>query len=127
MEQSRNSNINPDRWDMDKVRYHLENPPAPMREIKSVGEILKDVVEGFEQPMQENVLILRKAWPTLVGEQIAKHCEPGFIKDYALHIFVDHPGWLPELERLKRPLLMKLQSSYRELRIRQLHFSLRHR
>ncbi len=105
MEQSRNSKMNPDRWDMDKVRYHLDNPPAPMREIKSVGDILKDVV----------------------GEQIAKHCEPGFIKDYALHVFVDHPGWLPELERLKRPLLMKLQNSYRELRIRHLRFSLQHR
>lgn len=127
MEQPRNSKRNRDRWDMDKVRYHLDKPPAPNREIKSVGDILKDVVDGLEQPIQENVLVLRKAWSKLVGEQIAKHSEPGFIKDNALYVFVDHPGWMPELERLKRPLLMKLQNSYRELRIRQLRFSLQHR
>lgn len=127
MEQPRNSKGNRDRWDMDRVRYHLDKPPAPNREIKSVGDILKDVVGGLQQPTQENVLVLRKAWPKLVGVQIAKHSEPGFIKDYALYVFVDHPGWMPELERLKRPLLMKLQNSYRELRIRQLRFSLQHR
>ncbi len=112
---------------MDKVRYHLDKPPAPNRDFKSVADILKDVVGGLEQPTQENVLILREAWPKLVGAQIAKHSEPGFIKDFKLFVFVDHPGWMPELERLKRPLLIKLQSSYRELRIRQLQFLLQHK
>jgi len=126
MEQPRNSKTGRDRWDMDKVRFHLEKQPAPRRDFKSVGDVLKDVVEGFEQPVQENVLILREAWPKLVGSQIAKHSEPGFIKDFQLYVFVDHPGWLPELERIKRMLLQKLQSSYRELRIRGLRFSLQH-
>lgn len=125
MEQPRNSKAGRDRWDMDKARFHLAKQPAPRREVKSVGDILKDVVAGFEQPVQENVLVLREAWPKLVGAQIAKHSEPGFIKDFHLHVFVDHPGWLPELERIKRMLLQKLQSSYRELRIRGLRFSLR--
>ncbi|HEY5653355.1 MAG TPA: DUF721 domain-containing protein [Pontiella sp.] len=127
MEQPRKSKVNTERWDMDKVRYHLEKPPPPERGVKSVGDILKDVVDGFEQPVQENVLILREAWSSLVGPQIAAHCEPGFIKDFQLHIFVDHPGWLPELERIKRQLLMKLKSSCRELNIRRLSFSLQHR
>lgn len=126
MEQPRNSKANRDRWDMDKVRFHLAKQPAPQREVKSVGDVLKDVVEGFDQPVQENVLILREAWPKLVGAQIAKHSEPGFIKDFQLHVFVDHPGWLPEIERIKRMLLRKLQSSYRELHIRGLRFSLQH-
>jgi predicted nucleic acid-binding Zn ribbon protein len=127
MEQPRNSKMNRDRWDMDSVRYHLDKPPAPNREIRSVGDILKDVVDGLEQPTQENILVLREAWPKLVGEQIAKHSKPGFIKDYQLYVFVDDPGWLTELSRIKRPLLMKLQSNYRELRIRQLRFSLNHK
>lgn len=126
MEQPRNSKAGRDRWDMDKVRYHLAKQPAPRREVRSVGDILKDVVAGFDQPVQENVLVLREAWPKLVGAQIAKHSEPGFIKDFQLHVFVDHPGWLPELERIKRMLLQKLQSNYRELRIRGLRFLLQH-
>jgi len=127
MEQPRNSKPNRDRWDMDKVRFHLEKPPAPNREILGIDDILKDVVVGLEQPVQENILVLRKAWPKLVGAQIAKHSEPGFIKEFALHVFVDHPGWMPELERIKGMLLQKLQSSYRELRIRKLNLLLEHK
>ncbi len=126
MEQPRKSKMNRDRWDLDSVRYHMKKPPAPSREIRSIGEVLGDVVDGLEQPTQENILILRAAWPKLVGEQIAKHSQPGFIKDFQLFIFVDLPGWMPELERIKRPLLTKLQSKYRELRIRQIRFSLNH-
>ena len=92
-----------------------------------MDEILKDVVDGLEQPQSENILILRDAWSKLVGSQIAKHSAPGFIKDFSLHVFVDHPGWMPELERIKRLLLQKLQSQYRDLRIRKLNFLLEHK
>lgn len=127
MEQPRNSKVNRDRWDLDKVRYQMDKPPAPSRNIRSVADILGDVVEGLVQPTQENVLILREAWGKLVGAQIATHSQPGFIKDNKLFVFVDHPGWMPELERMKRPLLIKLQASYRELRIRQLCFTLKNK
>ena len=127
MEQPRKSKRNAARWDMDKVRYHLNKPPAPNREIRSLDAILPDVLEGLEQPKSENILILRDAWPKLCGEQIAQHSEPGFIKDFTLNIFVDHPGWMPELERFKRVLLQKLQAQYRELRIRKLNFLLEHK
>lgn len=127
MEQPRNNKPNRDRWDVDKVRYHLEKAPAPNRDIRGIDEILKDVVEGLEQPVQENILILRKAWPELAGRQIAQHSEPGFIKDSTLHVFVDHPGWMPELERIKRLLLQKLQSRCRELKIHKLNFILEHK
>lgn len=125
MEQPRNSKQNKDRWDIDRVRFKMAQPPAPQRDVKSMAEILKDVVGGLEQPVQESVLVLRESWKKLVGEQIAKHSSPGFIKDFALYIFVDHPGWMPELERQKRPLLMKLQSNYREMRIRHIRFQLK--
>lgn len=112
---------------MDKVRFHLNAPPSPKRDVRWIGDVLKDVVDGLEQPTQENILILRRAWAKLVGVQIAKHSEPGFVKDFQLHIFVDHPGWMSELERIKHPLLRKLQSSYRDLRIRKICFLLQYR
>ena len=124
MEQPRKNPPNRDRWDMDRVRYHLDNPPPPMRDIKTVGEVLRDVVGAMEEPVQDNVRLLRDSWPKLAGEQIASHSRPSFIKDFVLHVGVDHPGWLAELERMKRPLLLKLQSAYRELGIRQLRFFL---
>ncbi len=125
MEQPRKSKRNESRWAIDRVRFGLDKPPSPQRDVKSVGEILKHVVQDFDQPVQDSIRILRESWPKLAGQQIAKHSEPGYIKDYCLCVFVDHPGWVPELERMKRPLLIKLQSSYREMQIRQLRFSLR--
>jgi hypothetical protein len=127
MEDPRSSKANWSRWNIDRIRYHLDKPPAPNRDILPIADVLKDVVSGLEQPQDENILILQKAWPKIAGAQIAKHSRPACLKQFVLHVDVDHPGWLPELERLKRVLLQKLQSSYRELRIRHLHFSLRHR
>ena len=112
---------------MDKVRFHLSKPQSPNRDIRSIDGILNDVIDGLGQPQSENILILRDAWPKLVGAQIAKHSSPGFIKDSSLNIFVDHPGWIPELERIKRLLLQKMQAQYRELRIRKLNFLLEHK
>jgi hypothetical protein len=127
MEQPRKMKRNLARWDLDKVRYRLSKAPAPNRDIRSFGDILPDVMEGLEVPQCENILIIRNDWPKLVGAQIAQHSEPGFIKDFALHVFVDLPGFLPELERIKRVLLQKIQSQYKELRIRRLNFLLEHK
>lgn len=124
MEQPRNSRPNPDRWDIDKVRYHMDVPPSPHRDIRGIGEILQDVIEGLDQPVQENILLLRGAWPELVGGPIAGHSVPGFIRDFTLNVFVDHPGWMPELERTKGLLLKKLQARFRDMRIRRMSFIL---
>lgn len=115
------------RWDLDQIRYCIGKAPAPNREIRSLGEILPDVMDGLETPQSENILILRRAWPKLVGEQIAQHSTPAFIKDFALYIDIDLPGWMPELVRIKRVLLQKLQAQYRELNVRTLNFQLEHK
>jgi len=127
MEDPRQSKRNNARWDIDKVRYHLEKPTAPNRNIRSIDDILKDVVDGLEEPQNEDILVLRDAWPKLVGNQIAKHSQPVSLEYYTLGISVDHPGWMPELERSKRMLLQKLQSRYPGLQIRKLNLVLLHR
>lgn len=127
MEDPRKSKRNMARWDLDRVRYNLDKPLSPLRDIRPIGDILQDVLEGLEQPPNENLLILRTAWPEIAGEQIAQHSQPEEFENFILQIHVDHPGWLPELERLKHVFLKKLQARYRELQIRQLRFYLIHR
>ena len=127
MEDPRQSKRNYARWELDRVRYKLGKPSAPKRDIRSIGDILKDVVAGLEEPVDDHLLGLREAWPKLVGQQIALHSHPGALSGGMLHVYVDHPGWLPELERMKRILLQKLQAQYPDLRIRQLYFVLTHR
>lgn len=77
--------------------------------------------------MDENIVVLREAWPKMVGPQIAQHSEPVRIEFNALVVSVDLPGFMPELQRIKLHLLKKLKCSYRELRIRQLRFELLHK
>lgn len=127
MEDPRNSRRNHARWKIDQVRYQLDRPFSPKRDIRHIGEILRDVVDGLEEPVSEDLLVLRNAWPDLVGVQIAAHSQPFGLNGPVLVVGIDHPGWLPELERIKRPLLGKLQSGYPGLRIRNVHFFLRHR
>lgn len=127
MEQPRKSKFNAARWDLDKVRYRLRKSPAPHREVRSLDGILKDVLGSLEQPQSDDLLILREAWEKLAGDQLAKHSTPGFIQNFSLFVYVDHPGWLPELERVKRILLQKLQSQYKSLRIRRLNFVLEYK
>ncbi len=127
MEDPRNSKRNDARWYIDKIRYHLAKPVAPNREIRRIDSVLKDVLDGLEEPPCENILVLRNAWPELVGKQIAKHSQPVSLEYNTLRISVDHPGWLPELERSKRILLQKLQAQYPDLRIRKLYLKLIHR
>ncbi|MBN2164081.1 MAG: DUF721 domain-containing protein [Pontiellaceae bacterium] len=115
------------RWDIDRVRYQMDAPASPRRDIRPIHSVLKDVLEGLEEPQCENTLVLKKAWPKMVGNQIAKHSEPASVEAGILTVGVNHPGWMPELERLKRLLLQKMQAQYPDLRIRQLRFVLLHR
>jgi predicted nucleic acid-binding Zn ribbon protein len=127
MEDPRNSKRNFARWNIDKVRYHLDKPVAPSREIRRLDSVLRDVLDDLEESQNEDVLIVRDAWPELAGQQIASHSMPASLEYHVLRINVDHPGWMPELKRMERILLQKLQSRYPDLRIRQLRFVLIHR
>lgn len=127
MEDPRNANRNTARWNIDKVRFHLDKPIAPARETKRIDSIIRDVVADLEETQSGDMLVIREAWQELAGKQIAHHSAPASLDKHVLSIHVDHPGWMPELERMKRQLLHKLQSRYPDLRIRQLRFILLHR
>ena len=127
MEDPRNAKRNQARWNLDKVRYNLDKPVAPSRDIRRLDSVLKDVLDDLEESQNEDTLIVRDAWPQLVGQQIASHSMPVSLEHRVLSVNVDHPGWMPELKRMERILLQKLQSKYPDLRIRQLRFILLHR
>jgi len=124
MEEPRKRKIDKNRWELDKVRFGLDKPLAPHREIQPINKILEQILEGLKQPESEDILMLRNAWTELVGVQIAKYSSPGFIKDWTLYIRVNHPGWLPEMKYNHSIILSKLQTHYPSLPIRRLNFIL---
>ena len=108
-------------------RHRQHAKKRPPREAAALPDILALIVENLEKPVDIRVSLLRDAWPKLAGRPIADHSTPGFIKDFALHVFVDLPGWIPELERIKRFVLQKIQVQYPKLRIRKINFLLEHK
>ncbi len=124
MEQPRKIGADRARRELDRIRYRTDAPLPPHREIRSIGELLPDVAGGMERPTQEEVLLLRSSWSDLVGEQVAQCSEPWFIRDFQLHVSVNHPGWMAELERSKPLLLRRLEGSFADLRIRRVNLLL---
>jgi hypothetical protein len=127
MEEPRNRRYSQDRWELDRIRYHMDKHPSPNREIRKVGDLLAHVLEGLEVPKNDNVTVLQEVWIKLCGPQIAQHSKPVRIHGHALIVSVDLPGFLPELKRIERYLLSKIQAKYSSLSIRQLRFELTHR
>ncbi|MCF7849848.1 MAG: DUF721 domain-containing protein [Kiritimatiellales bacterium] len=110
------------RWDIDKMRYQMDKAPPPKRDVKSMGELLPEIMSAMDQPQDEAITVLCGAWEQLVGAQVAAYSKPGYLQERVLYVFVNHPGWITELQRMKRPLLQKIQQHYREMKIRQLRF-----
>lgn len=107
------------------VRRHRKRAAQRLpRDAAGIAEILDGISGALERPEDQRVSALRSKWPEVAGKQIARHSQPGFIKGFTLHVFVDHPGWMPELERMKRILLERVQSRFHGLRIRRLVFLL---
>lgn len=125
MEEPRNRKVNRDRWELDRVRYQLDQPPAPARDIMALKDLLGQVADGLDQPLQESIRTLKKEWASIVGEPIAMQSEPAFIREGILYIFVQQAGWLSELSRMRGPLLRKIEGTYSEMNIRKLHFELK--
>jgi len=125
MEEPRNRKVNRDRWELDRVRYQLDQPPAPARDIMALKDLLGAVADGLDQPLQESIRTLKKEWASIVGEPIAMQSEPAFIREDVLYIFVQQAGWLSELSRMRGPLLRKIEGTYSEMNIRKLHFELK--
>ncbi len=75
-------------------------------------ELLKDLAaraarQGtLPRPTPE---LLRRIWPTLVGEDLAARSRPLRLEDSTLHLAVDHPSLADEWRRSPLPLLRQIR------------------
>ena len=82
-------------------------------EPRSLGEVLKRVVNGFGD--RGAMYTLHQHWDLAVGQEIRDHCKPRRIVDGVLFVDVDHPGWATEIQYLERDLLAKLKAAHSDL------------
>lgn len=90
--------------------------------IVSLGEVARQVAEPLlERPTARAALVFRH-WDRAVGEQMARHTEPGRLAEGVLTVRVSSPVWAHQLSFLKPELLERLHTLVPEAGIRDLRF-----
>ena len=82
--------------------------PDPARDPQLLGALLPGYVAdlGWERPMADARVFAD--WPTLVGAEVAAHCEPQSLRDGELRITAESTAWATQLRLLAGTLLARL-------------------
>ena len=115
MEDIRNKIFNKERFEIDKDRLKILHYESPRRDAKPLKDILPSIIKTLDEPIQDSILILRENWIELFGEQISKFSQPAFIKNRCLFIYVFHPGWINELKKSSKLILVKLNENFNSI------------
>ncbi|MEC8517299.1 MAG: DUF721 domain-containing protein [Verrucomicrobiota bacterium] len=118
MEDIRNKIFNKERFEIDKDRLKILHYESAKRDAKPIKDILPSIIKTLDEPIQDSILILRDNWLKLFGEQISKFSQPAFIKNRCLFIYVFHPGWITELKKSSKLILVKLNENFNSIIIR---------
>jgi predicted nucleic acid-binding Zn ribbon protein len=86
------------------IRRTDEEPPGPRR----LGEALDRVSRGLGLPPAAATARLVQAWPEVVGEAVAAHTRPRWVRDGVLSLAVDDPVWAAQLRWLEADLLARV-------------------
>ncbi len=82
-------------------------PDPAVRRTAAMDKLVPTVMKGLglEQRLQQSQVFF--LWPQIVGADIARHAQPVSLRNGLLILAVDHPGWLQELSRYHKPLLLQ--------------------
>ncbi len=81
-----------------------EEPPGP----RKVGESLDRVSRRLGLPGASATARLVRAWPEVVGDAVAAHTTPRWVRDGVLSLAVDDPVWAAQLRWLEGDLLARV-------------------
>jgi predicted nucleic acid-binding Zn ribbon protein len=68
----------------------------------AVGELLPEILEKIEKKSGGKLAHILAKWPEIVGDEVARHTLPVFLRDERLGVEVDDSVWLAELSRFHR-------------------------
>lgn len=73
-----------------------------------VGDLLREALPQLTEGLAEERL--RRAWPTVVGAEIARRTRPGQLQGGSLDVVVDNAPWLHELTLRQAELLDRIRA-----------------
>lgn len=85
----------------------------------SVSKILNVLLKDVHINQGKSLQSLRINWEVIIGDAIARHTYPAYLKGQAVDIIVDSNAWLQNLTFMKSMILEKLQDyKINEIRFR---------
>lgn len=87
-----------------------------------ISDILKNVVEGFSQGKENDIVKIVKDWPKIVGRKLAAHAQPVTLRREVLVVNVLESAWLYQVSLEKEKLLNKLQRRFGQEKIQNIRF-----
>ena len=78
------------------------------REVKSVADVLQQLLreEGLETPLQQKRLI--DSWETLTGRIVASYTTEKFIQNQTLYVKIVNPALRQDLAMMRQQLVKRL-------------------
>jgi predicted nucleic acid-binding Zn ribbon protein len=85
----------------------VDQPKEPAA-ARRIGESLDAYLSSQGLSRAKSLATLSVSWEEIVGPDVAKHAQPGALKDGELVVIVDHPAWATQLNFLSERLLTAL-------------------
>ena len=78
------------------------------REVKSVADVLQQLLreEGLETPLQQKRLI--DSWETVTGRIVARYTTEQFIQNQTLYVKIVNPALRQDLAMMRQQLVKRL-------------------
>ena len=78
------------------------------REVKSVADVLQQLLreEGLETPLQQKRLI--DSWETVTGRIVARYTTEKFIQNQTLYVKIVNPALRQDLAMMRQQLVKRL-------------------
>ncbi len=92
--------------------------------MKRAGKLLSAFFERNNIQDTQGYVDFFQSWQQVVGVDLAAHSDAVDIRNHALIVEVDHPGWMQKLHMQRERVLKTLQQRYPNLEIRNIHFTL---
>ena len=92
--------------------------------MKKAADILKHILGEREAERAGEWSSFFTGWQALAGDDIAAHSTVKDVKQGAVIVEVDHPGWLQLLQMRKSEILGRIKKKYPELDIRDIRIFL---
>jgi hypothetical protein len=92
--------------------------------MERAGELLEAFLRMHNITGGEEYVAFFKSWHRIVGTDLAAHTRVTDIRNGALKVEVDHPGWMQMLQMRKDEVIRKVARQYPQLEVTNLHMRL---